>query len=120
MDTPQLVLQQERGGQQRPVVVVLILDPELLAEVAELEGRTQGMIFDEQQVVLEKDLIVPNQLVIESLPVEPEQDDDQENQENDVFFCHKRRSESSLFISPGQVGAGSSFRFDLSPDNTYF
>jgi hypothetical protein len=63
------------------------------------------MILDKQQVVLEENLIIPNQLVIERLPVESEQDDDEEKQKNDVFFGHQRRSESNLFFPPGQVRA---------------
>lgn len=58
--------------------MVLSMNAQLLAEIAELEGRTQRVVLDEQQVVFEEDLIIPDELVIECFPIEPEQNDDEE------------------------------------------
>ena len=65
--------------------MVLSLDAHLVAEIAHLEGRADGVVFDEQQIVAEKRRVVPDKVVIERLPVDAEEDDDECEQESEIF-----------------------------------
>jgi hypothetical protein len=91
LDPPELALQHKRGGQERPVILVLALDSQLLAEITELEGRTERIIFIEQKVVLEIDLVIPDQIVVERSPVDSENNHCQQSDENDVSSLHGSR-----------------------------
>jgi hypothetical protein len=45
-------------------------------------------MLDEEEVVLEEDLIVPDKVVVECLPVQPEYNDSQNGHIDEVFFSH--------------------------------
>jgi hypothetical protein len=70
--------------------VVLVLDSQLLAEIAEFESRAEGTVFDEQKIMLEKDFIIPNQLIIERLPIKAEENDDEDKYKSNILFDHER------------------------------
>ena len=88
LDPPEFVFQKKRSREQGTIIVVLSLDAELLAEIAEFEGRADRMILNKEDVVLEIHLIIPDQIIVERLPVDSEEDNDQGEQENQVFLQH--------------------------------
>src|SRR4030067_2452785 len=97
-DAPELVLQEEGERQKGPGVGVLALATELFAEIAVLESRGQGLMLDEEEVVLEEDLIVPDEVVVKCLPVQAEYNDGQDGYIEEGLFLHGGMLRSWLFF----------------------
>jgi hypothetical protein len=48
------------------------------------------MVFNKQEIILEKDLIIPDQLIIERLPIKAEENDDEDKYKSNILFDHER------------------------------
>jgi hypothetical protein len=121
MNTPEFILQEKRSGQKGAVVWALGFHAQLLDEIAHLQGRGERDVTREQEIVLEEGFIVPDQFIIECLPIQAEENKDKEKNKNEIFLGHERRKESNSILSSGQDNSCRRVQngFDLIAENKY-
>jgi len=89
LQAPQTVFDHEGRGQQGAVVEIRSFHPHLFTEIAIFEGVQKGVFFGKKKALLNVKIVVPNQILAEGFPIEPEENDGEDNDKNEVLLFRR-------------------------------